>query len=279
MPNIGFLNGQFLPLDELRVSGEDRGYQFGDGVYEVIRVYHGTPFSLPDHLTRLEQSAAAICLPLPLTLSELEDKILQGIQSSGYASGKVYIQITRGVAPRSHPFPEPIIPTVVMTFREMMPLDERDVSHGVAAITVPDLRWGRCDIKSLNLLPNVLAKQQAQEARVFEAIFIRDGQVTEGTSSNVMGVWDHVLRTPALTNQILEGVTRNQVLKLARREGIPVQEGPIVATNLPEAQELFLIGTTIEVLPVTRLNGKPIANGEPGPVSQTLLARFRELVG
>jgi len=279
MPNIGFLNGQFLPLDELHVSVEDRGYQFGDGVYEVIRVYQGAPFSLHEHLTRLERSADAIRIPLPLTPSELEDKILKGIRSSRYASGKVYIQITRGVAPRSHPFPEPIIPTVVMTFREMMPLDEWDISHGVSAITVPDLRWGRCDIKSLNLLPNILAKQQAKEAHVFEAIFIRDGLVTEGTSCNVMGVWDHVLRTPALTNQILEGVTRNQVLKLARREGIAVQEGPIVATNLPEAQELFLIGTTIEVLPVTRLNGKPIANGEPGPVSQTLLARFRELVG
>ena len=278
MPNIACLNGQFLPLEEATVSIEDRGFQFGDGVYEVIRVYGGRPFRLRSHLSRLTQSAQAISLPLPFQAQKLESLISQGLTKCNYSECKVYIQVTRGVAPRDHVFPGKAQPAFVMTFREMADLPDEYIQQGVSAITQPDLRWGRCSIKSLNLLPNVLAKQEANQAGAFEAILIKDGIVTEGTSSNVALVKNGNLVTPALSDQLLAGVTRQAIIALAKKDGLVVEERTVKEMELKEADEIFLIGTTIEVLPISHLNGKAVGDGTPGRVTQRLRKTFQSLV-
>jgi len=278
MPNIAWLNGSFLPLEEATVSIEDRGFQFGDGVYEVIRVYGGRPFRLDEHLSRLAQSAQALSLPLTIEAREWEAFILEGLERSTYSECKVYIQVTRGVAPREHLFPETTSPTIVITFREVADLPAHLNQQGVSVITLPDLRWGRCSIKSLNLLPNILAKQQANEASAFEALLIKNGMVTEGTSSNVILVKDGKLITPGLSDQLLAGVTRQAVLELARNDGKVVEERPVKEEELKQADELFLIGTTIEVLPITNLDGAPVGNGTPGEVTKQMREKFKALI-
>lgn len=277
MPNIAYLNGRFLPLEEATVSIEDRGFQFGDGVYEVIRVYSGTPFRPHDHLSRLAQSAQAISISLPLDTNEWDAIIREGLQRCEYSECKVYIQITRGVAPRDHLFPEVSHPTIVITFREMADLPLQLVEQGVSVITSPDLRWARCSIKSLNLLPNLLAKQEADHAGAFEAILIKDGLVTEGTSSNVVLVKGGALLTPPLSHQLLAGVTRQAVLELAKSNGIGVEERAIREEELHQADELFLIGTTIEVLPITKLHGISVGDGAPGKITKLMREKFKAL--
>ena len=282
MPDIGFVNGRFSALAEATVSVEDRGYQFGDGVYEVIRTYHGKPFQLDAHLVRLERSAAAIDLPLPWTLQQWDAHVREGVTRSGYPESKVYLQLTRGVAPRDHGFPATVRPTAVMTVRELKPMDPARQAAGVAVMTMDDWRWGRCDIKSVNLLPNVMARQKATQAGAFEAVFVRRGQVTEGAVSNVMIVKAGRVLTAPGGEQILSGVTRTLVLELARKEGLPVDERFVSREELLGADEVFLTSTTIEVLPVIRVDGKAIGpggSGKPGPVTQRLQAAFRHLVG
>ena len=279
MPDNGFLNGRFMPLADTMVPVEDRGYQFGDGIYEVIRTYHGKPFQLDAHLERLERSAKAIDLPLHWTIQQWATHVQEGIRRGGYAESKVYLQLTRGVAPRDHAFPEAVRPTAVMTIREMRPLDPALRVEGVGVITVEDLRWGRCDIKSVNLLPNVMARQRAKEAGAFEAVFVRARKVTEGAVSNVMLVRDGRVVTAPEGPQILSGVTRSIVLSLARKDGVPVEERELSLEELRRADEVFLTGTTVEVLPVVRVDGVPVGSGKPGSLTVRLGARFRECVG
>jgi len=279
MPDIGFLNGRFMPLEETLVPVEDRGFQFGDGVYEVIRTYHGRPFQLDAHLARLERSAKGIELPVPVQTREWQGYVVEGIRRGGYAESKVYIQLTRGVAPRDHLFPAAARPTAVMTIREMQPLNPALRSAGVAAVTVEDLRWGRCDIKSVNLLPNVMARQRAKESGAFEAIFVRGGEVTEGTVSNVMLVRGGVLMTEPAGARILSGVTRAIVLALARKEGVSVQERAVALDELRGADEVLLTGTTVEILPVVRLDGAPVGTGNPGALTTRLSAWFQDSLG
>ena len=278
MPGLAYLNGQFLPLEEAKISIEDRGFQFGDGIYEMIRVYRGVPFRLHDHFLRFERSAQAISLPCPLSGAEWETLIREGIARSHCGEGKVYIQLTRGVAPREHGFPCPARPTFVMTFRDLPERDAPRQQHGVCAITLPDLRWARCSIKSLNLLPNLLAKQAANEAGAFEAILVKDGVVTEGTTSNVCLVKEGSIITPSLNDRLLAGVTRAVVLELAGKHGIAIDERAVREEELSQADELFLIGTTIEVLPVVRLNNAPVGAGMPGAVTQVIGEAFRRCV-
>lgn len=278
MPNIAYVNGQFLPLEEATVSIEDRGFQFGDGVYEVVRVYGGFPFRLPEHLSRLAQSMQAVSISPFLDHEKWDAIIREGLQRSTYLECKVYIQVTRGVAPRDHLFPEVSNPTLVMTFREMADLPLHLVEEGVAVVTLPDLRWARCSIKSLNLLPNLLAKQEANQAGAFEAILIKDGLVTEGTSSNVVLVKGGALLTPPLSDQLLAGVTRQAVLELAKSNGIGVEERAVREEELGQADELFLIGTTIEVLPISTLNGKSVRIKAPGEMTIRLREKFHDLV-
>jgi D-alanine transaminase len=278
MTDIGYLNNQFMPLAEVKISPDDRGFQFGDGVYEVVMVYHGIPCLLQDHLSRLEHSARGIRLTLPYTPSDWEQRILEGVQRSGYQNCKVYIQVTRGVVPRDHLFPNQCSPTVFMSFRKMTPLDEKLRHQGVKVMTVPDLRWGRCDIKSLNLLPNVLAKQQAKESGAFEAIFIRDGEVTEGTSCNVMIVREGVIHTPESNHHILAGVTRKILLDLAKKQGLSVCERTVKARELFEVDEMFLVGTTIEVMPVIAVDETPVGSGHSGPIAKRLSACYHDFL-
>lgn len=261
------------------VSVEDRGFQFGDGIYEVIRTYHGQPFQLDAHLARLERSAKAIELPLPWNLQQWATHVRDGIKRSGYPESKVYLQLTRGAAPRDHVFPASAKPTAVMTVREMKPLDPVLQASGVSVVTMDDWRWGRCDIKSVNLLANVMARQKAKQAGAFEALFIRNGQVTEGAVSNVMFVKAGRVLTAPEGEQILSGVTRTIILELARKEGLPVEERFATKDELLKADEVFLSGTTVEVLPVIRVDGKPVSSGKPGPVTQKLQAAFQRFVG
>ena len=278
MPNIGYLNGQFIPLEQMQVSVEDRGYQFGDGVYEVIRSYQGIPFRMEEHLDRLDRSAREIKISIPLTRPEWVAAIYDGIQRSGYKNCKVYIQVTRGTAPREHQFSASLVPTVMMTIREMSELPQNFYTQGVQVIKLPDIRWGRCDIKSLNLLPNVLAKQKAAEVGAFEAIFVRDGVVTEGASCNVMIVKDGKILTPELNQHVLPGVTLRELMRLAKENGHEVHEQKISSQELDMADEICLVGTTIHVLSVTQVDQHIITNGRPGPITRSLAMLFTEAI-
>jgi len=274
VPDVAFINGAFVPLAEAKVSIEDRGFQFGDGIYEVIRTYNGCPFALETHLARLDRSAKALDLRQPYSSVVWTGHVLEGIRRAAYPEAKIYIQVTRGVAPRDHAYSAEATPTVVMTVREFHPLDKSIQAAGVEAMTVEDIRWGRCDIKSVNLLANVLARQQVKQARVFEAILVRAGLVTEGAVSNVMVVHGGAVVTAPEGPRILSGVTRAVVLNLALSEGVPVQERFVSQSDLYEADEVFLTGTTVEVLAVVRIDGKVIGNGRPGPIAQRLAASF-----
>lgn len=276
MGETAFVNGRFLPLVDASVPIEDRGFQFGDGVYEVIRTYGGRPFMSQAHLARLNRSAEAIGLRQPYSIERWDGYIEEGLRLAAFPESKIYVQITRGVAPRDHAYGPQLEPTVVMTIRELHALSPSVQAAGVDAMTVEDVRWGRCDIKSLNLLPNVLARQRAKEAGVFEAILMRDEQVTEGSVSNVIIVENRTLLTAPEGPRILSGVTREVVLGLASREGFEVRERYPSREKLFGATEVFLTGTTVEVLPVVRIDGKPIGSGEPGPVSRQLAKRFIE---
>lgn len=278
MPNIAYVNGQFFPLEQATISIEDRGFQFGDGVYEVVRTYGGVPFRLYDHFARLESSARAVSIPVPFSRSDCEALIREGLQRSEFVSCLVYIQLTRGVAPRAHLFPSPAKPTLIMTFRAIPETDGVLQRQGVSVVTLPDLRWGWCSIKSLNLLANVLAKQEASDAGANEAILVKDGLVTEGCSSNVCLVRDGAIITPPLSDQLLAGVTRAVVLESARKAGIVVDEREVTQEELTQAEELFLIGTTIEVLPVTALNGVPVGGRTPGPVTHVVIDALRRCI-
>lgn len=279
MPNVAFINGAFMPLAEAKVSIEDRGFQFGDGVYEVIRTYKGCPFSIEAHLARLDRSAAALDLTQPYSRAEWTCHILEGVKRAAYPEAKIYLQITRGVAPRDHAYSDEATPTVVMTVREFHPLDRSVQATGVEAMTTEDIRWGRCDIKSVNLLANVLARQQVKQARVFEAILVNSGLVTEGAVSNVMVVQGGTVVTAPEGPRILSGVTRAIVLDLALSEGVPTQERFVSQSDLYTADEVFLTGTTVEVLAVIRVDGKVIGDGRPGPITQRLAASFASRLG
>jgi len=279
MPDIGFVNGRFLPLEEATVSVEDRGFQFGDGVYEVIRTYHGRPFHLDAHLARLERSAKAIELPLPWNIQQWTAHVHEGIKRGGYAESKVYLQLTRGAAPRDHSFPASTKPTAVMTVREMRPMDPALQASGVTVMTMDDWRWGRCDIKSVNLLPNVMARQKAKTEGANEALFVRGGRVTEGSSSNVFGVIKGRICTTPTGPGILPGVTRVLVLRIAKSSGLSVSETELPLRRLISADEVFLSGTTVEVLPVVRIDGRRIGNGKPGRITRSIAESFRLMAG
>ena len=279
MSETAFINGRFLPLAQASVSIEDRGFQFGDGVYEVIRTYGGRPFKLEAHLARLHRSSDAIDLHQPYAFEQWRDYIDEGLRRAAFTEAKIYIQITRGPAPRDHAYPSDLEPTIVMTVRELRPLAAAVQTAGVDAMTVDDVRWGRCDIKSINLLPNVLARQQAKQAGVFEAILVKNGEVTEGSVSNVILVENRTLITAPEGTRILSGVTREVVLALARQEGFEVQERYPSKSQLYAASEVFLTGTTVEVLSVVRIDGRSIGGGEPGPVTRNLAKRFLEQTG
>ncbi|MBI3392439.1 MAG: aminotransferase class IV [Nitrospirae bacterium] len=278
MPNLALIQGRIVPLKDARVPVEDRGFQFGDAVYEVIRTYGGRPFALPMHVARLRRSAGAIDLPVPWDDGRLTRWIRQLVRRSEFRESKIYIQVTRGEAPRNHPVPAIVRPALVMTVRRLGPPDRALRARGIRAVTMPDPRWARCDIKTVNLLANVLAREEARRRKVDDAIFIRGGFVAEATAANVFAVAKGRLVTPLEGPSILSGVTRACLIELAREAGIPVVERRISSDDLRRADEIFLTGTTVEVLPVVRLDGKPVGGGKPGPTAARLLREWRGAV-
>lgn len=275
---IVYLNGRYIDSTQAMVSVEDRGFLFADGLYEVIRIYGGRLFLAEPHFERLHQGLRAIRMDPGAAdgLEAVAGKLMadNGVQTQ---DGIVYIQITRGAAPRKHAFPEPGTPPTVYVAVKPFPRPTAETfATGVAAISVPDTRWGRCDIKSVGLLPNVLANQQAKEAGAFEALFVRDGVLIEGSHSNLIGVIDDEIVTYPECNYILGGITRRFVLQLARELGMAVREAAIYVDRLAEVQELFLSGTTTEVMPITRLDGRPVGDGRPGPIARRLQQAYVE---
>lgn len=279
MQELAYINGTITAISEARVPIEDRGYQFGDGVYEFFATYHGTVFAMEAHLDRLARSLEMLDFP-PVDRGKIEQAIRHLVKVSEISRAGVYLQISRGVAPRNHAFPRDAQPQVVITVRPAMEIPEELRARGARAITVADIRWGRCDIKSVQLLPNVLAKQQALNAGADDAIFISPaGHVREGTSSNLFMAKDGELFTHPLTHEILPGVTRKVILEICRREKIPVRETRFDQQQMIAADEVFLTGTVTEVLPVTQIDGNPIGQGRPGPISCKLQALLRQDAG
>jgi D-alanine transaminase len=275
-----FLNGEFLPRSEAKVSVDDRGFVFGDGVYEVIRAVGGRLFTADEHLERMEGGMRALGIQ---PSEETQRAALLGIarrllRENGLLDGEatVYVQVTRGAAPRLHQFPPAATrPTVYLSTAPFLPpVEIRGV--GAAAITTPDLRWSRCDLKTVNLLPNVLAKQLAVEAGATEAILMRDGVVTEGASTSVFGAMDGRIRTHPASNYILPGITRGVVMELAAALGHRVVQRPLLVEEIRRVDELFITGTTTDVLPIVRLDGRPVGDGRPGPVTLGLQEALAE---
>jgi D-alanine transaminase len=271
--SIYWYQNQFLPKEEIRVSPEDRGYFFGDGVYEMFRIYGGQLYEAELHYERLQKSAAGVRIPLPYSVDELHMRLKQLIERNSLTEGTLYIQITRGIAPRNHLFPKESSP-VVMAHCNPMKRPVTQMETGVRAVTAEDIRWQHCDYKTLNLLANVLAKQEAVDRGADDAILHRDGLVTECSASNVMIVSSGRLITHPADNRILHGITRSVVLRLAAASEIPVEERPFTLSELRDADEVFQTGTTIEVMPIVNVDEQPIGDGSPGPVTRRLQRDF-----
>jgi D-alanine transaminase len=272
-----YLDGEYVPADEARVSVNDRGFLFADGVYEVVRIYRGQPYELDPHLHRLRHGLAALRIDCR-DMGAIERAVHHLMEQNGVdGAGVIYIQVTRGAAPRTHKFPPAgTPPTVYVAVRPYTPYPPHLQDDGVAAITLPDTRWARCDIKSTSLLPNVLANEAAHAADVFEAILVRDGAVTEGSHSNVWGVRDGRLLTYPASNYILAGVTRARVFELAADLGLETADEVIHLDQLHDLDEVFLTGTTTEIMPVVRVDGRAIVDGEPGPLTRKLIRAFND---
>jgi D-alanine transaminase len=276
MARIAYVNGRYRSLAGAAIAIEDRGYQFADGVYEVIKVLSGRPRDLERHLDRLERSLAALSIRPPMTRAALRGVLAETLRRNRLRDALLYVQVTRGSAPRNHIYPKHARPTLVVTVRKPSFPSASEREHGVGVITLPDLRWGRCDIKSISLLPNIMARQQAAAAGRREAWLIdRDGQVTEGSASNAYIVdQDGRLVTHPLTERILGGVTRSVILELARADGIPVIEQPFSLAEAKAAREAALSSTSSLFLPVTAIDDRTVGNGHPGTVVRRLMTLY-----
>ena len=277
---IAYFNGQFLPREEIRVSPDDRGFLFADGVYEVIRAYSAKPFKMDDHLKRLARSLKEIRIDFPEVekLAAVGEKLIavNNLGEGEYAT--IYIQITRGAASRKHTFPdEPVPPTVYVAASPGIS-QRAKIEKGVKIILVPDIRWTRCDIKSISLLPNVLANQQAKENGAEEAVFVRDGKITEGSHTNFFMIFDGQVRTHPLNTHVLPGVTRDIIQDLCREFKIPFQEELVSENDLPKAEEMFLSGTSMEVTPVIQVDDWKVGQGTPGSVTVRLREAYKKML-
>lgn len=276
MQETVYLNGEFLPLEEAKVPVLDRGFIFGDGIYEVIPVYNRIPLRMAEHLARMANGLAAIRIANPHTDAEWSSIIEGVIAACAHDDQALYIQVTRGVARRDQAFPNPPPrPTVLVMAWQMSKPSAEQREHGVACITQQDFRWLRCDIKSTSLLGNCMLRQTAADAGAIEAVLIRDGHVTEASTSNVFLVKDGRIATPPKNHEILPGITYDLVLDLAREKGLPVEIRPIAESELATADELWLSSSTKEVLPVTKLDGRPVGNGRPGPMYSRMFAIYQ----
>jgi D-alanine transaminase len=277
MPRYCYVNGRYLPHRDGYVHIEDRGYQFADGVYEVIPVYRGRMIDAAAHLDRLDYSLGELRISAPMGRRALELVVGQLIARNGLTNGLVYMQVTRGVAPRDHKFPKNVASALVVTTKQTKPLAPSLLDTGVAVVTRPDIRWQRRDIKSVSLLPNILAKQEAAELGAYEAWLVDDqGLITEGSSTNAWiinagydGGAGEIVTRPR-SHEILSGITRLAVIALAKEQNLRLVERAFSPTEVLAAAEAFLTSSSAFVLPVTRIDGKPVGTGKPGPITQRL---------
>lgn len=277
-----YLNGSFVDHNEAKVSVADRGFIFGDGIYEVTRVINGSLFREKEHLARMDQGLKSLKIDLDNSVRESIPQISRELLEKNNLledEAAIYLQITRGTAwPRTHTFPNPAVkPSIYLSASEFTPHTELHES-GVDVITLADVRWTRCNIKTVQLLPNTLARQQAIEQGVNSALMIRDGVITESPNANIFGVKDGALYTYPESNYILSGITRGAVLEIAEKLDIPVHFNPIREEELFELDELFFSGTTTDIQPVTVIDGKDLGTGKPGPVVKAIQEEYRNLL-
>lgn len=277
---IVYFNNRFIQKENVRISPDDRGFLFADGAYEVVRAYGGELFEVESHFKRMERSLRELRIEGPAwkDLREIADNLISRNDLAGQ-SAMIYVQVTRGVAPRMHHFPEETTPpTVYGSSSRFQPPDE-EMRNGIKIILVPDIRWSRCDIKSTALLPNILANQRARDEEAGEAVFVRDGVITEGSHTNLCAVFGGELVTHPKNNFILAGITRGIVLDLCGELKIPFREFPIPEKDLESAHEIMVLSTRSEITPVIQVNGWKVGNGKPGAVTTELQRAFRKLTG
>ncbi len=274
-----YLNGEFLPIEEARISPLDRGFLFGDGAYEVIPVYSRRPFRFDEHFKRLQHTLDGIRLPNPLSLDDWRAVVARVVRDSASDDQSVYLQVTRGADnKRDQAFPAGVAPTVFAFTAPLVAPSAAQREAGIAVVSAPDNRWLRCDLKTVSLLANVLLRQQAIDAGCVETIMLRDGFLTEGAASNIFVVKDGVLLAPPKDHRMLPGITYDVVLELAARHGMPHAVRDIPEAELRAADELWMTSSTKEVLPITRLDGEPVGNsgaaGKPGPAARQMYAWY-----
>lgn len=276
---IVYLNGEYLPIEQAKISVLDRGFIFGDAVYEVWRLVGGRLFESDRHLARLANGLKDVHITAPAEsqkakLHEISDRLVRENGLTG--EGSLFLEMSRGVAPRAHQYPKPPVPPTVFLMAAPFVPPEELRAKGAAVILIDDVRWKRCNVKTTQLLPNVMAKQEAFDHDALDAIFIRDGMVTETSHANVMAVVDGVVWTHPIDGSVLPGVTRDVVIELARAAGIAVREEAMTVDAFRRANEVFLVGTLSDVMPIVKVDGKPVGDGKPGPVSLRLFKALRE---
>lgn len=276
MSEIVYLNGKFLPIEEAHIPVLDRGFIFGDGVYEVIPVYSRHPFRLAEHLVRLQNSLDSIKLANPLNDAEWTRLTLELVARNAGDDQSIYLQVTRGVAKRDHAFPKGVKPTIFMMSNPLSTPPAAQVENGVPAVTAPDFRWLKCDVKSISLLGNCLLRQLAAEAGAVETILFRDGALTEASASNVFVVKDGVLLAPPKDNLVLPGITYDVVLEIAHAREFQVEVRAVSETEVRNADEIWITSSTKEVLAVTSLDGKPVGDGKPGMLFRRMHTLYQQ---
>ena len=280
MPELAYVNGTFCRIEDAKVSIEDRGFQFGDGVYEVIVAYNGKLFLAAEHLRRLRNSTAAIRLEYDFDAAPIEPILLEGLRRSELREAMIYVQVTRGVAPRAHAFPANMHPTLVMTFKPRPTVPRELRERGTRVMTVPDSRWANCFIKAITLLPNVLAKSDALRQGFDEAVFVAaSGEVRECTSSNIFLVQGRTVTFPPRDDSVLHGVTQGFLIDCVRGIDLEIAERSFDVPTLKSADEAFLSSTTTEVLGITQVDDRPIGAGAVGPITRQIHAEFLRRTG
>ena len=271
-----FLNGKFMPVEDARIPVLDRGFIFGDGVYELIPVYSRVPFRMDEHLARLERSLAAVRIRNPYSRAEWRDMILQLVAKQPYEDQGVYFQVTRGVAKRDHALPKDAVPTVFVMSNPLVNPPRELVERGAAAVSAVDNRWHRCDIKSISLIGNCLLRQASADVGAAETILFRDGNLTEASASNVFVVRNGVILSPPKSNLILPGITYDVIAEIAQAAGLPLEYRDISAAEVRGADEIWITSSSKEVLAIVTLDGKPVAGGRPGPMFRRVHALYQE---
>lgn len=271
------MNDEFVSRESAQVDIEDRGYQFGDGIYEVVGVQGGKLFKMDEHLTRFSRSASEIGMTLPYSVEMIKDKLLQLFAMDPVQDGMIYFQVTRGTAPRAHHYPQPSVPAQLIAYTKQASRPLKLQQEGVSCVLTEDIRWLRCDIKSLNLLGNVMAKQKAVSIGAYEAILHRGETVTEGSSTNVFIVKNDTVYTHPANNFILNGITRMTVLDICRKLNLKALETTFTTQQLLEADEVFLSGTSVDAMPVIQVDGQQIGNGRPGDRTKAIQREFQQL--